>query len=145
MDKSTKSYELVMIMSASLEDEVIDNLQKKYDEYFKNNNIVIFDVEKLGRKRMAYQIKKIRTGYYLIIRFNSLGEFVQKLERTLELDEQVLRYLTVRMDKAAMKYWELSKAKAITLSSETEDFGDELISVANVINVVNVVKETRTN
>lgn len=132
MDKSTKSYELVMIMSASLEDEVIDNLQKKYEEYFRNNNIEVFDIERLGRKRMAYPIKKIRTGYYLIFRFRSHGDFIQKLERNLELDDQVLRYLTVRMDKRAMRYWEMSKAKPQTISSDLEDFNDEIINEVDV-------------
>jgi small subunit ribosomal protein S6 len=122
--KKLNTYETVIIVSASLEDEDIDKILKRYEEFFKNNNVEILEIEKWGRKRMAYHIKKIRTGYYFLIRFKSEGSFVKKFERTLQIDEQILRYLTVRLDKKALAYAEAQKGKPVTSLEEEFDFED---------------------
>jgi small subunit ribosomal protein S6 len=118
------TYETVIIVSASLEDEDIDKILKRYEEFFKNNNVEILEIEKWGRKRMAYHIKKVRTGYYFLIRFRSEGSFIKKLERTLQIDEQILRYLTVRLDKKALAYVEAQKGKPVTSLEEEFDFDE---------------------
>lgn len=122
--KRLNTYETVIIVSASLEDEDIEKILKRYEEFFKNNNVEILEVEKWGRKRMAYHIKKIRTGYYFLIRFRSEGSFIKKFERALQLDEQILRYLTVRLDKKALAYAETQKGKPVTSLEEEYDFED---------------------
>lgn len=122
--KRLNTYETVIIVSASLEDEDIEKILKRYEEFFKNNNVEILEVERWGRKRMAYHIKKIRTGYYFLIRFRSEGSFIKKFERALQLDEQILRYLTVRLDKKALAYAETQKGKPVTSLEEEYDFED---------------------
>lgn len=118
------TYETVIIVSASLEDEDIEKILKRYEEFFKNNNAEILEIEKWGRKRMAYHIKKVRTGYYFLIRFRSGGNFVKKLERTLQIDEQILRYLTIRLDKKALAHAEAQKGKPVTSLEEEYDFDE---------------------
>jgi len=120
--KRLNTYETVIIVSASLEDEDIDKIIKRYEEFFKNNNVEILQIEKWGRKRMAYHINKIRTGFYFLIRFKSEGYFVKKFERALQIDEQILRYLTVRLDKKALAYAEAQKGKPVTSLEEEFDF-----------------------
>ena len=116
------TYETVIIVSASFEDEDIEKILKRYEELFKNNNVEILEIEKWGRKRMAYHIKKIRTGYYFLIRFRCEGSFIKKLERSFQIDEQILRYLTVRLDKKALAYAEAQKGKPVTSLEEEYDF-----------------------
>ncbi len=122
--KKLSTYETVIIVSASLEDEDIDKILKRYEEFFKNNNIEILEIEKWGRKRMAYHIKKIRTGYYFLIRFKCDGSFIKKFERALQIDEQILRYMTIRLDKKALAYAEAQKGKPVTTLEEEFDFED---------------------
>lgn len=83
--KRLNTYETVIIVSASLEDEDIEKILKRYEEFFKNNNVEILEVERWGRKRMAYHIKKIRTGYYFLIRFRSEGSFIKNLKELYNL------------------------------------------------------------
>lgn len=120
MKKNLNTYETVIIVSASLEDEDIEKILKRYEEFFKNNEVQIIEIEKWGRKRMAYHIKKVRTGYYFIIRFKSDGAFVKKFERTLQIDEQILRYLTVKLDKRALKHLDLQRSKPVPTIEEEE-------------------------
>lgn len=120
MKKNLNTYETVIIVSASLEDEDIEKILKRYEEFFKNNEVQIIEIEKWGRKRMAYHIKKVRTGYYFIIRFKGDGAFVKKFERTLQIDEQILRYLTIKLDKRALKHLELQKSKPVPTIEEEE-------------------------
>lgn len=117
-----KTYETVIIVSASLEDEDIEKILKRYEDLFKNNNIEIIEIEKWGRKRMTYHINKIRTGYYFLIRYKCEGGFIKKFERALQIDEQILRYLTVHLDKKALAYAEAHKGKPVTSIDEDYDF-----------------------
>lgn len=121
-EKKLNMYETVIIVSASLEDEDIEKILKRYEEFFKNNNVEIIEIEKWGRKRMAYHIKKVRTGYYFLIRYKCEGSFVKKLERTLQIDEQILRYLTIRLDKKALAYIESQRGKQVVPLEEEFDF-----------------------
>lgn len=103
-------YESVIIVNASLEDEQIDATFQRVQEFVTANGGEFQDIEKWGRKRLAYPIQKSKSGYYIVIRFTAPGDIVAKLERTYRLDETIVRYLTVVLDKeAVMHYDELRK------------------------------------
>lgn len=130
MENKIRTYETVVIISASYEDEVLNAIQKKYEEFLKTNNGENVIVEKWGRKRMAYQIQKVRTGYYLILRYNADVNFVRKFERALEIDEQILRYLSVRLDKSALEYIETARIAAEPiLDEDLEEFVDIALNI----------------
>ncbi|MBU2446762.1 MAG: 30S ribosomal protein S6 [Bacteroidetes bacterium] len=130
MENKIRAYETVVIISASYEDEVLNAIQKKYEEFLKTNNVENVIVEKWGRKRMAYQIQKVRTGYYLILRYNADVNFVRKFERALEIDEQILRYLSVRLDKSALEYIETARIAAEpTIDEDIEEFVDIALNI----------------
>lgn len=130
MENKIRTYETVVIISASYEDEVLDAIQKKYEEFLKINNVENVVVEKWGRKRMAYQIQKVRTGYYLIFRYDADVNFVRKFERALEIDEQILRYLSVRLDKTALEYIETARIAAEpTIDEDIEEFVDIALNI----------------
>jgi small subunit ribosomal protein S6 len=61
-----------------------------------------------GRKRFAYPIEARNNGYYVSIQFTGAGEIVQKLERMYQLEENILRYLTIRLESKALKAREKS-------------------------------------
>lgn len=130
MENKIRTYETVVIISASYEDEVLNAIQKKYEDFLKTNNAENVIVEKWGRKRMAYQIQKVRTGYYLILRYNADVSFVRKFERALEIDEQILRYLSVRLDKSALEYIETARIAAEpTIDEDIEEFVDIALNI----------------
>lgn len=105
----TNHYESVVIYNASLEDEQIEAAINRILEFHKANGSEIIEVDKWGRRRLAYQIKNTKSGYYVIFRFKSNRDFIAKLERAYRIDELVIRYLTIVLDKNALEF--ISKSK----------------------------------
>ena len=114
-----RHYESVVIINASLEDDKIEEVIKKIEKTLTDGDAEITDVEKWGRKRLAYPIKKAKTGYYLVIRFKAFPSFISKLERFYRLEERIVRSLVVYLDKEALKYIAQKKAEAEKASAVT--------------------------
>lgn len=105
------NYESVIIVNASLEDEQIETTYQRVHEFITSNGGEFQDVEKWGRKRLAYPIQKSKSGYYIVMRFAAPTEMISKLERTYRLDETIVRFLTVQLDKEAVAHYETLRNK----------------------------------
>jgi small subunit ribosomal protein S6 len=89
-----KPYESVIVFDGTLPDDVLQKEQQQIEEFLKNNSN--FErTEVWGKRNLAYQIKKKKTGYYCMFLFEGEGEVVSALTRHIKLNEAVLRYLTV--------------------------------------------------
>jgi small subunit ribosomal protein S6 len=106
---NTNVYESAVMINAALDDELIDSIISKIKDTIVNNGGEIREIENWGRKRLAYMVGKSKIGYYAIFRFNAPSKLIAKLERFFSLDEQVLRYLTVKLDVDAVEYLEKNK------------------------------------
>jgi small subunit ribosomal protein S6 len=129
------NYESSVIINAAIEEEQIESTIKKIEEFIRINGGEIVDIEKWGRKRLAYAVNKTKSGYYVIIRFIAPPEFVSKLERMYQLDEYIFRYLTIKLDKFALEYLDISKAQ-----KEQEKL-DALIAENETLSEVNLDNE----
>ena len=98
-----KHYESYIIVDGNYEDNVIEEIIKKYDAFFRKNEVEIKNVDRIGRRRMAYQIKKKQNGFYICFELIAKPEVIAKLERTYKLDDNIIRYLTIEMDKKTLK------------------------------------------
>jgi small subunit ribosomal protein S6 len=105
----TNVYESAVMINAALDDELIDSIVSKIKETIINNGGEIREIENWGRKRLAYMVKKSKIGYYAIFRFTAPSKIIAKLERFFSLDEQILRYLTIKLDGDAVDYLEKNK------------------------------------
>lgn len=108
----TNVYESAVIINAALDDEQIENELTRLQEHIVNFGGEIIDVDKWGRKRLAYMVNKSKIGFYAIFRFNAQSNIVSKLERAYVLDENIIRFLTIQLDKNALEYFEKNKAAA---------------------------------
>lgn len=106
---NNRVYESAILINAALEDETIKSLIEKVKETITSNGGEILEIEDWGRKRLAYQVKKSKIGYYSIFRFNSLPDLIPKLERFYQLDDSILRYLTITLTKEALEQIEIDK------------------------------------
>ena len=106
-----KNYESVIIINATLEEEQVESVITKIVDAIKVNGGEIIEVDKWGRKRLAYPIQKSKSGYYLLIRYDAPSPLISKFERMLRLDENVIRYITILLDKKALQHYEELKAK----------------------------------
>jgi len=118
---NNRVYESAILINAALDDEAIKNLIGRVSETIKTNGGEILEIEDWGRKRLAYQVKKSKIGYYSIFRFNSLPDLIPKLERFYQLDESILRYLTITLSKDALDQIEIDKALQAPLVEEVEE------------------------
>lgn len=96
-------YETTFIINASLDDPQIEQTITRVQEFITTNGGQVTSLNKWGRKRLAYPIRKKNNGFYVVIEFSASGNLVAQLERTYQLDEAIIRYLTVQLDKNALK------------------------------------------
>jgi small subunit ribosomal protein S6 len=115
-------YESAVIINAALDDEQIQALVSRIKDTIVNNGGEIRDIEDWGRKRLAYVVNKSKVGYYVIYRFNAPPSLITKLERFYVLDEQFLRYLTIKLDNDAVEFLEKNKEAEL---SQSDNSGNE--------------------
>ena len=106
MPESKRTYELTYIVNSVLSDEQVKSVVERISKYIGDNNGEVLDTDEWGSRRLAYPINKKRNGYYVNLYMNAPGELIPRLERTLEIDDDILRYLTLRMDSKMLKHYE---------------------------------------
>jgi len=94
-----RAYEVVAIIDAKLDEEAINAVVAKYEELLKNNGAEIVKIDKWGKKKLAYEIKKNREGFYVLYDFTATPEAVAELERLMKIADNILRHLVVRKDE----------------------------------------------
>ncbi len=102
MDTTQRTYETTVIINASLDDTQIDSVVGRIQETITKNGGAIVALNKWGRKRLAYPINKKTNGFYVNIEFTAPPSILAILERSYQLDEMVLRYLTIVLDAKAI-------------------------------------------
>lgn len=112
-------YESAILINAALEDNQIENVINRVKEFITTNGGQIRDFENWGRKRLAYPVEKSKIGYYAIFRFDAPGSIVSKLERFYNLDEHILRYLTIKLSKNALEQIEKNKTQSVAIKEES--------------------------
>ncbi len=102
MDTQKRMYETTFIVNASLDDAQIDTVIGRVQDTITKNGGVISALNKWGRKRLAYPISKKTNGFYVNIEFSAAATLLALLERSYQLDEMILRYLTIVLDRKAL-------------------------------------------
>jgi small subunit ribosomal protein S6 len=118
MQQKKQQYETIFIVNASLDDPQIEVIIAKVQEQITRYGGEIVSTDRWGRKRLTYPIKKKNNGFYTLIEFQGPGTAIQQLEKFYKLDENIIRYLSIKLDKKALKAKELRATKL----SEAEEF-----------------------
>ena len=91
-------YELALVVSAKVEDEVRNATIEKAKEYITALNGTITNVDEWGKKKLAYEIQKMSEGFYYFIQFDAEPSVPGELEQRLRIMDNVLRYLCVKQE-----------------------------------------------
>lgn len=91
-------YELSVIVSAKIEDDARTETIEKVKEYISRYNGTVTNVDEWGKKRLAYEIQKMREGFYYFIHFESDADCPAEVEKHIRIMENVIRYLCIRQD-----------------------------------------------
>ena len=91
-------YELAVVVSAKIEDDERAAVIEKVQAYVTRFGGTVSDVAEWGKRRLAYEIQKMREGYYYFIHFESDSSVPAELEARLRIMDNVIRYLCVRQE-----------------------------------------------
>jgi len=95
-----REYELTVVFSPEIADEDIANEIEKLDQFItEKGGEITAEVNRLGRRKLAYPIRNFREGNYVLTQFQLQQSLTAELERNLESSEEILRHLLVRLDK----------------------------------------------
>lgn len=91
-------YELALVVNAKIEDEARANVVESTKELITRFGGVNLNVEDCGKKRLAYEIQKMKEAYYYFIQFDGESTVPNEIEQRLRIADNVLRYLCIRRD-----------------------------------------------
>ena len=92
-------YEVMFIVDTSATDEEITRLNENLQQIVTDQGGVITKTENMGRRQLAYQIGRKKEGFYVLFEVEGSGREIAELERRMRVNDQVLRYITVRVDE----------------------------------------------
>ena len=91
-------YELAVVVSAKIEDDERAQVIEKVKALVERFGGQISDVDEWGKKRLAYEIQKMREGFYYFIQFDAEADCPAEIESRIRIMDNVIRYLCVRQD-----------------------------------------------
>ena len=99
IDARVESYELVYIVKPELSDEQLEAKIETINQFITSHDGVIEDVQKWGKRKLAYPIKHAMEGNYILIRFKLGTLTCKELETSLKISEDILRHLLIKTSK----------------------------------------------
>jgi small subunit ribosomal protein S6 len=105
-----RTYELMFIVRPDMADEDLDKLISTLQSAVPASGGTVKSVEKMGKRRLAYTVRRFREGIYVLLVVEGGGPMIHELERRLRVSEPVIKFLTVRIDEEQKR---LAKIKAI--------------------------------
>ncbi|MFV0465832.1 MAG: 30S ribosomal protein S6 [Lachnospiraceae bacterium] len=93
-------YELALVVNAKVEEEVRTATVEKAKEYITRAGGTVTEVEDWGKKRLAYEVQKMKEGFYYFIQFEAEATAPAEVEQHVRIMDNVLRFLCVRKDEA---------------------------------------------
>ncbi len=110
VEEIKRSYEVMFIVRPDVEEADLDKLIEGFSGNVTNGGGEIKSVEKMGRRRLAYTVKKFNDGLYVLMTIGAVGSLIGEIERRLRVSEPVIKFITVRMDEEEKR---LAKVKAL--------------------------------
>jgi small subunit ribosomal protein S6 len=90
-----RKYEVMYIIRPDVEQELLDATVAKFQGIITNGG-EITSHELMGKRRLAYEIKKFRDGIYVLVNFNANATVVNELERVMKISDEIIRYLIIQ-------------------------------------------------
>ncbi len=90
-------YESVVIIDPSVDEEKVKELSQKFTDLI-NKDGKVEKVEELGKKRLAYEVKKNKEGYYVVLNFEANPTLIAELERNYRIIDEVIKFITVKAE-----------------------------------------------
>jgi small subunit ribosomal protein S6 len=96
--QTDNDYELVFIVHPEVADDALDPIINNFTQYITNKAGTVVEVARWGRKKLAYPIKHVVEGNYVLIKFKLNPAANKELETNLKISEKLIRYLLIKVD-----------------------------------------------
>ncbi len=114
-----RRYETIFISYADLPDDEISGFIDRYSAIIRDRKGTVIKVEKWGKRKLAYEIKKQSRGFYVLLDFAGTSAIVTELERNLRIGDKILKFMTVKTNDAISPA-DIEKAMAGTVEVKAE-------------------------
>ena len=91
-------YESVVIINPNVDEEGIKALVQKFETLI-NTDGKVEKAEELGKRRLAYEVKKNKEGYYVIFHFEANTSLISELERNYRITDEIIKFMTIKVDE----------------------------------------------
>ena len=91
-------YEIMFIVKSTLEETALSNITKEVQGLINDGNSKVIEFKDMGRKKLAYPIKKEISGFYYLINAEASNETIQEFDRKLRINENILRHLILKIE-----------------------------------------------
>ena len=91
-------YELALVVNAKIEEDARAEVVEKVKENLQKLGATVTNVDEWGKKRLAYEIQKMKEGFYYFIQFDGNADVPEQIESQVRITEPVIRYLCIRLD-----------------------------------------------
>jgi small subunit ribosomal protein S6 len=94
----TTDYEVTYILRPNLEEADVETKAGQLADSLRTGGAEVGEIEKMGKRRLAYEIRDVREGYYVVMKFKSDAALAKEFERQLRLNEDVMRHLLINLE-----------------------------------------------
>ncbi|PWN06825.1 30S ribosomal protein S6 [Rhodohalobacter mucosus] len=102
-------YEMTYILNPVLDEEKFSEMVNYVNKLIEDNGGELVEVDEWGVKKLAYDIDKKSTGYYVNLYFNAPAETIAPVERNMRIHDDIMRYLTLKYDAKMKRHYDLRK------------------------------------
>ncbi|MBI4533215.1 MAG: 30S ribosomal protein S6 [Candidatus Melainabacteria bacterium] len=100
-DSILRAYETLYIIRPTLDEEGVDRVIATVEEYIKGLGGTVESTDKKGRRRLSYEVKKMRDGYYVLTNFLAKPELITAIKRMMSLSDDIIRTIVVVRDQSS--------------------------------------------
>jgi small subunit ribosomal protein S6 len=118
---SKNYYEFTYVVNPVLEEEQYKEAVEKVNKLFTDNGAEIEEVDEWGLRKLAYEIDKKNSGYYVNMFLTAPVEAIAVVERSLRIDDHFMRYLTLKYDAKMLRHRDLVKKNAVPNVFEVQE------------------------
>ena len=102
----------MFIIRPDLQEEDLDKLISNLESQATNAGATVRNVERMGKRRLAYLVRKFTDGFYVLLTVEADGKAIHEIERRLRVSEPVIKFISVRVDEEQKRLEKIAKIRA---------------------------------
>jgi len=116
-----RTYEVMFIVRPDLQEEEIDKLISNLESQATNAGATVKNVERMGKRRLAYVVRKFADGFYILLTVDADGKAIHEIERRLRVSEPVIKFISVRIDEEQKRLEKIKRLRSTRVKRSTAE------------------------